>query len=229
MSVKLAQPIAVQWRSILQSVPPLGFVLMPYNTDKASSSPVATKTLRRRDASPTPCGASAWPPCLFVLLLLWGRAEKLPNGQCRTSVSDEPYCCQCGRTKLNTALWRRTDGQTERRLRLQLQTFFSLVVGGGEYRLHNPARGKFFFATCWMWGCVGPTTSPIHWLWWKEFYRERKPDCSVLQAIPFFPVLTETVAECLTLCAGHCVTGQSFVWALRFPLRSLCRLLSHIA
>ena len=25
------------------------------------------------------------------------------------------------------------------------------------------------------------------------------------------PVLTETVAECMSLCAGHCVTGQGFI------------------
>jgi len=123
---------------------------MAYNTDKASSSPVATKTLRRRDASPTPCGASAWPPCLFVLLLLWRRAEKLPNGQCRTSVRDVPYCCQSCRAQLNTALLRRTDGW-------DCSSKHSLVWLCVEVSIGFTTRRIAYFSS----PLVGPTRSPI--------------------------------------------------------------------
>lgn len=111
---------------------------------------------------------------------------------------------------LHTALLRRTDGQTYRRLGLQLQAFLSLAVGGGEYLLHNPAHCKFFFATVgWEAAALAPRDRP---------YAVVERILPVIETSLFGtaghtldPVLTETVPECITLCSGHCVTGQSFV------------------
>jgi len=156
---------------------------------------------------------------------------------CKTSVRDVPYCwCAVLLLELPYAVKHRavqtTDIQTDRRLGLQLQAFFSLAVGGSECRFHNPAYGKFFFATFWMGGCVGSTRSPVR-CGGKNFARNRNLIVRYCRPYPrsgtdwnccrVHVTLCWSLchwAECMSLCAGHCVTGQGFIWALRSPLRS---------